>query len=186
MNLSWMPRLDTPEHPAWHRRGAFGSKEPGARRVQGIAKGAGRARGLCLRPRASCFGILWRISFRGAGSHPRITSGAGFRRTVGFGRGGRDRTRADAVLETAALPLSYSPVGREIYAPVGAKTGPWGRVRTADLLIHIQAFLPAELPQGDRPRPRPRSLCELRGQSSRTKAGLPVEAPKARRLVPAG
>ena len=26
------------------------------------------------------------------------------------GGGGRDRTRADAVLETAALPLSYTPV----------------------------------------------------------------------------
>jgi hypothetical protein len=30
------------------------------------------------------------------------------RRDMRFGRGGRDRTRADAVLETAALPLSYA------------------------------------------------------------------------------
>ena len=28
------------------------------------------------------------------------------------------------------------------------KDGPWGRIRTADLLIHNQAFLPTELPQG--------------------------------------
>jgi hypothetical protein len=28
-----------------------------------------------------------------------------------FGTGGRDRTHADAVLETAALPLSYTGIG---------------------------------------------------------------------------
>src|SRR5262249_58818837 len=34
-------------------------------------------------------------------------------------------------------------------AEASAKAGgPWGRVRTADLLIHIQAFLPTALPQG--------------------------------------
>ena len=44
-------------------------------------------------------------------------------RAVKAGRGGRTRTRADAVLETAALPLSYSPVRR------GAK----GRMHLSDL-----------------------------------------------------
>ena len=66
------------------------------------------------------------------------------------GGGGRDRTRADAVLETAALPLSYTPYPRSVIPGLerrelrnaGQKNGPWGRSRTAGLLIHIQAFWP--------------------------------------------
>jgi hypothetical protein len=52
-----------------------------------------------------------------------------------IGGGGRDRTRADAVLETAALPLSYTPLGMR--RPKSWSLGHESNVR---YLIHIQAF----------------------------------------------
>jgi hypothetical protein len=52
-----------------------------------------------------------------------------------IGGGGRDRTRADAVLETAALSLSYTPLGMR--RPKSWSLGHESNVR---YLIHIQAF----------------------------------------------
>ena len=43
---------------------------------------------------------------------------AGHRKRPEIGEGGRDRTRADAALETAALPLSYTPVSE---GPAGTR-----------------------------------------------------------------
>ena len=60
---------------------------------------------------------------------PDLQSGAWPFCHIAGGTGGRDRTPADAVLETAALPLSYA-----------GKDGSRGWGRTTDILINSQAF----------------------------------------------